>query len=67
MHNKLEEIRNKNNKSYLEMSKILGISKTYYWQLEKGKRNLSYKMAYKIAKILKTKPDSLFYDDYKNC
>ena len=29
------------------MSRILGISKTYYWQLENGTRRITYDMAIK--------------------
>ena len=43
----------------------LGISKPFYWQIENGKRNLSYKMAVKIASIFKMKPDDIFYKDFK--
>ena len=47
------------------MSRILGISKTYYWQLENGTRRITYYMAIKIADFFKTTPDHLFYDDTK--
>lgn len=47
------------------MAEKLGISKPFYSQIENNKRSLSYKMAVKIADILKTKPDRLFYDDFK--
>ena len=43
----------------------LGISKPFYWQIENGKRNLSYKMAIKIASIFNMKPDDIFYKDFK--
>lgn len=62
---KLEEIRIKNNLSYLDMAVKLNISKAYYWQLENGNRNLYYKMAKKIAEIFNMKPDELFYEDLK--
>ncbi len=48
--------------THKEMSNLLNISKSYYCQIENGKRTLSYKMAYDISKILDTKPDNLFYD-----
>ncbi len=48
------------------MSELLNISKSYYCQLENGKRTLSYKMAFDISKILDTKPDDLFYETYSN-
>jgi len=64
MHNKLKEIRLKHNYSSKYMADKIGISKPYYSQIETGKRNLSYDMAIKIAKIFKLKPDFLFYDEY---
>ena len=48
-----------------DMARALGISKVYYWQIEHKQRNLSYKMAFKIANILKTKPDQLFYEEFQ--
>lgn len=44
------------------MAEMLNISKSYYCQLENGNRTLSYMLAYKIANILDTKPDDLFFD-----
>lgn len=67
MHEKLRELRNKKGYSCAKMAKMLNISKTFYWQLECRKRTLSYKMACKIAKIFKLKPDAIFYEYYKNC
>ena len=64
--NELKKIRKKNNITYEEMAKKLNISKTYYWQIENRKRTLSYQMAIKIAAIFKTKPDKIFYNNYKN-
>jgi len=46
------------------MALKLNISKSYYCQIENANRTLSYGMAYKISKILNTKPDELFYKDY---
>ena len=48
-----------------DMAIKLGISKPFYWQIENGKRNLSYKMAVKIASIFKMKPDDIFYKYFK--
>lgn len=62
-HLKLEEIRIKHNYSHFDMASMLGISKSYYWQLENGNRNLYYHVAKKIAKIFDLKPDDLFFDD----
>ena len=63
---KVKKNRKKHGYSYSKMAELLGISKPYYWQLENGKRNLSYSMAFKIAKLFKLKPDDLFYEEYKS-
>ena len=62
---KLKQIRLKNKFTYQSMADCLGISKVFYWQLENDKRRITYDMAYKIAQILQTKPDDLFYEDTK--
>ena len=61
----LKKRRIENNLSYQDMGDLLGISKTFYWQIENGKRRLSYERAIKIAKIFKVTPDELFYEDIK--
>lgn len=60
--NKLKELRLKNNITLKEMAKKVGISYTYYWQIENKERNLYYYLAVKIAKIFKLKPDDIFYE-----
>ena len=62
--NKLQQYRKRYNYSCQDMADILNISKSFYWQIENGKRRLNYDTALKIAKIFKMKPDNLFYDDY---
>ena len=61
---KLRENRLKNNYTYLDIANILNISKPFYWQIENGKRRLTYKKKKKIAKIFNMKPDQLFYDEF---
>ena len=61
----LIKIRKENNYSTQDMANLLNISKTFYWQIEKGKRKLSYEMAFKISLIFNKKPDSIFFDDFK--
>ena len=61
---KLKKIRIKNKFTLQVMSELLDISKTYYWQIENEKRNLSCALAFKIAKIFNLKPDDIFYYDY---
>lgn len=63
IHQKLKEIREGNHLSHETMSKMLNISKTFYWQIENGKRGLTYEMAKKIANVFKLKPDDLFYNE----
>jgi len=62
---KLKELRKNNKYSYQCMANLLGISKPFYWQIENGKRRLSYVMAIKISKVFEMMPDELFYDDLK--
>ena len=62
--NKLKELRKRYNYTYNQMANFLDISKSYYWQLENGHRNLSYKMAINIAHIFKMTPDEIFYADF---
>lgn len=62
---KLKKIRVKSGLTCGDMAKKLDISKPFYWQIENGKRNLSYKMAVKIASIFKMKPDDIFYKEFK--
>ena len=63
---KLKEIRNKHGYTYAKMAELLNISKPFYWQIENNKRRLSYEMAYRISQILKTTPDKIFLDEFKN-
>ena len=60
--NKLKELRLENNITLKEMAKKVGISYTYYWQIENKERNLYYYLAVKIAKIFNLKPDDIFYE-----
>ena len=63
---KLQEMRKEQGLTYQDMADRLKVSKCYYWQIENGQRNLKYGMAFKIAKIFKTKPDKIFLDEIKN-
>lgn len=62
---RLKEYRLKFRYSHRQMAELLGISKTFYWQLENNKRRLSYDMAVKMANIFEVTPDHLFYEEYK--
>lgn len=61
---KLKELRNKYNYTIAQMAKLVGLSPTYYWQLENKQRRLYYKVAIKIAKVFNLKPDDIFYDSF---
>ena len=65
MNLKLKQKKKKKGYTTTYMAQELGISKPFYSQLENDRRTLSYKMAIKIADVLKTKPDKLFYDYFK--
>lgn len=64
MLTELQNERKKHHYSCQAMANKLGISKTYYWQLEQGKRRLVYSIALKIAQALECSTDKLFYDHY---
>lgn len=64
MNEILKEKRRKKGLSGKQMAKQLGISAPFYGQIENGQRRLSYDMAVKIALLLNTKPDKLFFDQY---
>lgn len=38
----------------------VGISKNYYWMIERGDRNLSYPLAVQIAEVFDLEPDDIF-------
>ena len=63
---KLQELRKKEGLTYQKMADKLNVSKCYYWQVENGQRTLKYSLAFKIARIFKTKPDKIFWDEMKN-
>ena len=60
---KLKDLRIKNNLTIKEMANLVGLSPTYYWQIENKKRRLYYEIAKRIAKIFNKKPDEIFYED----
>ena len=62
---KLHELRIEKGYTCQIMADKLNISKCFYWQLENKQRCLTYKMAFKIAKIFNTKPDKIFLDELK--
>jgi len=65
MNLKLKQLRQAKGYTTKDMAEKLEISKAFYCQLENNKRNLSYIMAIKIANIFNKKPDTIFYEDFK--
>ena len=63
MYKKLREMRLKNKYTAQTMANKIGISKSFYSQIETGSRRLTYNMAIRIATVFKRKPDSIFYED----
>lgn len=58
---KVKQLREERQYSCRVMAEKLGISRTYYWQLEHNQRGLSYEMAVRIAAIFQKLPDDLFF------
>lgn len=58
--NKLKQLRLEKEYTIYEMAKKLNISYSHYSLIENKKRNLTYEMAIKIAKIFEMTPDELF-------
>lgn len=65
-YRKLEKFRRKHNITQKELGKRLNVSKQYIWDIEDGRRTLSYKTAFNIARVLGERPDVIFLDDFKN-
>lgn len=63
MYQKLKKLRIKNKYTSQQMADKLGISKSFYSQIETGSRRLTYNMAVKISAILKRKPDYIFLEE----
>ncbi|MCM1371042.1 MAG: helix-turn-helix domain-containing protein [Clostridium sp.] len=60
----LKKLRIGKKYSYQDMANFLGVSRSYYWQIENEKRRLTYKNAILISKIFSLKPDDVFYKDF---
>lgn len=61
--NRLKELRMKKGYSIINIAKEVGISPTYYWQIENKTRRLYYELAVRIAKVFNLKPDDIFYEE----
>lgn len=58
---KLKQIRKEYKYTIYDMAKKLGITASFYSQIENKKKRLFYDMAYKISSIFNMKPDDIFY------
>lgn len=58
----LKNLRKENNLTIYQMAYKLGISPSYYSQIENKKRRLYYEVAIKISAIFNKKPDDIFLD-----
>ncbi len=62
---KLEQLRIEHGYTYQQMADMIGVCKSYYWQLEHNNRRLYYDVAKKIAAVFQLKPDDVFYTEEK--
>lgn len=60
IRSELKEERERSGKTLQEVADIIGVSKPYYWQVENGKRGLSYELAVKISNVFGKTPDEIF-------
>lgn len=63
MKTKIKELRARHNLTQEELAKKVGVRRETIVFLEKGKYNPSLKLAYDIAKVLKTKIEEIFIFD----
>jgi putative transcriptional regulator len=57
---KLKKIREQHNMSLQKVADLIGVTKPYYWQIENGKRRLTYDLAVKISSVFNLTPDDIF-------
>lgn len=60
---KLKVLRKDAGLTVYDMAKKVGITASFYSQIENKRRRLFYDMAIKIAKVFDKKPDDIFYVD----
>ena len=63
VYEKLHNLRLEKGISNKDMAGMLGISQSFYSQIEHKSRTLTYKMAVKIANIFGKKPDDIFFGE----
>ncbi|AIC94646.1 MULTISPECIES: helix-turn-helix transcriptional regulator [Shouchella] len=60
---KLRKVRLEHHMTLEQVAKQIHVSTPFYWQIENGKRGLSYELAVKIANVFTMTPDDLFLDE----
>lgn len=58
---KLKQIRKQHGYTIYQMAEKIGITPSFYSQLENKRRRLFYDMACLIADVFNMKPDEIFY------
>ena len=66
MQTRIKELRARHNLTQDDLARIVGVRRETILYMEKGKYNPSLKLAYNIAKALKTTIDELFLFDDEN-
>lgn len=57
---KLETVRKQEGLTFQQVADQAGLTKEFYWMIEKGKRKLSYENAVRIALVFGKEPDDIF-------
>jgi putative transcriptional regulator len=63
MRTRIKELRARHNLTQDDLAKKVGVRRETILYMEKGKYNPSLKLAYDVAKALKTTIDDLFFFD----
>lgn len=63
---KLKKIRKEKGLTIYDMGKKIGITASFYSQIENKRRRLFYDVAIKIANVFDMKPDDIFYMNNPN-
>ena len=66
MRTRIKELRARHNLTQDDLAKKVGVRRETILYMEKGKYNPSIKLAYDVAKALKTTIDELFLFDDEN-
>ena len=66
MRTRIKELRARHNLTQDDLAKKVGVRRETIFYMEKGKYNPSLKLAYDVAKALKTTMDELFLFDDEN-